>query len=66
MLEYSDMFHERGECHIEGFCEFADAGRPPAQPLEHRPACGVGQCVEDAVELVGILSHKEKYQQRNS
>jgi hypothetical protein len=31
-------------------CEFADRGRPAAQPLDDDPSIGIGQRVKDAID----------------
>ena len=51
VLEEMDVLHEGRQRHVERLRQFADARGPLAQPPQHRPARGIGQGLEDAVEL---------------
>ena len=51
LLEQMDVLHEGRQRHVERLRQFADARRPLAQPPQHGPARGIGQGLEDAVEL---------------
>src|SRR4051812_13837147 len=59
-LEHADVFQKRWEGHVEWPCQLGDARRTLAEPAEHRPPRGIGQCVEDAGQLLGIVSHEDK------
>ena len=45
-----------------GLAEFADRGRARAEPLEHEPATGVGERMEDAIQVGRhIVKHVLEY-----
>jgi hypothetical protein len=54
------VFHEGGQRHVEWLCQLADAGWPFAQAPEHRSARGVGEGLEEDVQLLGMLFHAAK------
>ena len=55
------VLHDGGERHGQRTPELADRGRALAEPLQHEPATGVGERMEDAVQIHYILKHVLKY-----
>ena len=55
------MLHDRGERHRQRLPELADRSRALAEPLKHEPATGVGERMEDAVQIRHIVKHMLEY-----
>ncbi len=55
------MLHDSGERHGQRFAELADRSGPLAEPLKHESAAGVGERVEDAVQIRYIVKHMLEY-----
>lgn len=62
LFQCSNMLHERRKRHVERLGEFADARWAPSESVDYGTACGIGQRLEDIVEMGCLLSHKAKYQ----
>ena len=60
-LQDLHVLHDRGERHGQRPAELADRGRPLAEPLQHEPSPGIGERVEDAVQVRRIVKHMLEY-----
>jgi hypothetical protein len=52
------MLHDRGQRDVERLGQLRDGDRPFAQSLNHRPARGIAQGMEDAVDLDSLGEHR--------
>jgi hypothetical protein len=55
------MLKKRGQRHAERFCQVAHSSRPAAKAFEHRSSCRVGETVEHAIQLGGLLVRHMPY-----
>src|SRR2546421_6929582 len=63
-LQHLQVLDHRRQRHRQRLCEFADRGRPAAQPLDDDPSIGIGQRVEDAIDRFTLrtsVKHCLKY-----
>ena len=65
-LEHAEVLHGRRQGHRQRAGQVAHRRRPAAQPLHHRPPCGVGEGVEQAIEAGRLVNHILKYQLADS
>ena len=56
LLQHLEVLNDPRERHVQRLREVADRCRPPAQPLDDRPARGVRERVEDPVDG-GLVKH---------
>ena len=55
------MLKKRGQRHAERFCQLAHSSRPAAKPFEYRSSRRVGETVEHAIQLGGLLVRHTPY-----
>ena len=60
-LEHLQVLHHRGQGHRQGLCELAHRGRTSHEPLDDQPARGVGESLEDPIEVDWLVNHVLEY-----
>ncbi|ARQ89584.1 hypothetical protein A7326_08250 [Stenotrophomonas maltophilia] len=59
-FQYGQMFHQRGQGHLERLGQHRYGARPPPQRGHDRATGRVGQCMEDVLNGGTILTHMAK------